>query len=138
MLSRIVSSFSSYFSFHQRRSVAANLIARENHQRISPISGMPDIGNFESPAKIAVVATAVSASFACLNFSSTKRQKRILTWVKWVWLDAVDHVFVSLKNHHQLSAVLVPNKDASAITAAENIFLTPEISFLYLQRGTSF
>ena len=53
-----------------------------------------------------------------------------------MWLNAVDHVFVPLKNHHQFSAVLVPNKDAPTITAAENILLTPEISFLNLQKDT--
>ena len=77
------------------------------------------------------------------SLRSSERKQRIVnrlghnrrrTWVKWVWLYAVDHVFVALKNHHQFSAVLVPNKDAPTITAAENILLTPEISFLDLQR----
>ena len=66
------------------------------------------------------------------------RHNRLLTRVKWVWLYAVDHVFVALKNHYQFSAVLVPNKDAPTITAAENILLTPEISFFDLQRDRFF
>ena len=55
-----------------------------------------------------------------------------------MWLDAVDYVFVPVKNHHQFSAELVPNKDAPTITAAENILLAPKISFLDLQRSTHF
>lgn len=72
------------------------------------------------------------------NCELTGAYNRRLTWIKWVWLDAVDHVFVALKNHHQFSAVLVPYKDAPTIAATENVLLAPEISFLDLQRRTYF
>lgn len=55
-----------------------------------------------------------------------------------MWLDTVDHVFIALKNHHQFSAVLFPDKNSPAVTAAENVIFAPEVGFLDLQKGTTY
>ena len=55
-----------------------------------------------------------------------------------MWLNTIHHMLVPLKNHHHFRAILVPNKDAPTITAAENKVLTPEISFLDLKKTKKF
>lgn len=57
----------------------------------------------------------------------------LLTGVKRVRLQAVDHMVVGLQQHQVLSCVSVPDEDVATIRAAHHKVIPPETRLLNLQ-----